>query len=221
MQDRYELIRRLGEGGCGQVYLARFVGQAGFQKKVALKFLNASTSSDPHLIANLRDEARLLGLLRHGNIVHVDRLIRLRGAWVIVMEYVPGVDLTDLLHKSTLPASVVMEVVSKISAGLSAAFEHVGPDGRPLHMTHCDIKPDNIRITPFGEVKLLDFGIAQAEFAGREGSGRELYGTPRYMSPEGFRGTIRPAVDTYALGLVAFEAVTGQRLPWKASQTGS
>lgn len=213
MSEHYELIRMLGQGGFGQVYLARFLGEAGFQKEVALKFLNTSTSSDRRLLASLRDEARLLGLLRHRNIVHVDRLIQLRGAWVIVMEYVPGVDLMSLIRRGALPAGVVMEIVSEVAAALTAAIERHGPDGTPLNLSHCDIKPNNIRITRFGEVKVLDFGIAHAEFVGREGGDSEISGTPHYMSPERFRGSVNPAVDVYALGILAFEAMTATRLP--------
>jgi len=213
VEESYELIRLLGKGGFGQVYLARYLGEAGFQKEVALKFLNEKTSGDQRLLAGLRDEARLLGLLRHRNIVHVDRLIRLRGSWVIVMEYVPGVDLLSLIRQGALPVGAAMEVVSEVAAALSAAFDRTGPDGTPLKLTHCDIKPGNIRITQFGEVKVLDFGIAQAEFAGREGTDHALTGTPRYMSPESFSGTISPASDIYSLGMLAFEAVTAKRLP--------
>ena len=213
MTESYELMRLLGRGGFGQVYLARYLGEAGFQKEVALKFLNEKTSGDQRLMASLRDEARLLGLLRHRNIVHVDRLIRLRGSWVIVMEYVPGVDLLSLIRQGALPVGVAMEVVSEVAAALSAAFNRTGPDGTPLKLTHCDIKPGNIRITQFGEVKVLDFGIAQAEFAGREGIDQKLRGTPRYMSPESFDSTISPAADIYSLGILAFEAVTAKRLP--------
>jgi serine/threonine-protein kinase len=213
VQESYELMRLLGRGGFGQVYLARYLGEAGFQKEVALKFLNEKTSDDQRLLASLRDEARLLGLLRHRNIVHVDRLIRLRGSWVIVMEYVPGVDLLSLIRQGALPVGVTMEVVSEVAAALSAAFGRTGPDGTPLKLTHCDIKPGNIRITQFGEVKVLDFGIAQAEFAGREGVDQKLSGTPRYMSPESFDGSSSPASDIYSLGMLAFEAVTAKRLP--------
>ena len=103
-----------------------------------------------------------------------------------------------------------MEIVSEVAAALTAAIERHGPDGTPLNLSHCDIKPNNIRITRFGEVN-LDFGIAHELWEERAIS--EISGTPHYMSPERFRGSVNPAVDVYALGILAFEAMTATRLP--------
>ena len=128
MAERYELLELLGKGGFGRVYLARFHGEAGFQKDVALKFLKSGAQDNRNLIARLRDEARLLGLLRHRAIVHVDRLIRLQGAWVIVMEYVPGADL--FLHEGRpRPPGPTLEVLEVASA--SPPPTSVCPTGRP------------------------------------------------------------------------------------------
>jgi len=212
MPERYELIELLGKGGFGRVYLARYHGEAGFQKDVALKFLKSESQHDEELIARLRDEARLLGLLRHRSIVHVDRLVRLRGAWVIVMEYVPGEDLLTLLKQGPIPPGPALEVCSEVASALVAAFERTTPEGQPLRLTHRDIKPGNIRLTRFGDVKVLDFGIARAEFAEREVAGGEgIAGTPSYMAPERFEGIETPAGDVYALGVVTYEMLAGRR----------
>ena len=212
MAERYELMELLGTGGFGRVYLARFHGEAGFQKDVALKFLRSDSRGDLALIASLRDEARLLGILRHRSIVHVDRLIRLQGSWVIVMEYVSGQDLLNLVRQGPIPPGPSLEIISEVASALHAAFERTGPDGRRLRLTHRDIKPGNIRISGFGDVKVLDFGIARAEFAGSELADRRVVaGTPSYMAPERFDGVDGPAGDIYALGVVAYEMLTGSR----------
>lgn len=218
MPERYELLGLLGKGGFGRVYLARYHGEAGFQKDVALKFLKPGAQDDHDLIARLRDEARLLGLLRHRAIVHVDRLIRLEGTWVIVMEYVPGKDLSHLLRKGPIPAGAALEVLAEVASALGAAFERPSPTGQPLRLTHRDIKPSNIRLTTFGDVKVLDFGIARAEFAGQEVSGDTvLVGTPSYMAPERFEGFDGPASDIFSLGIVAYEMLTAQRFGQRKS----
>ncbi len=194
------------------MFLARFHGEAGFQKDVALKFLKPSARDNLDLIARLRDEARLLGLLKHRSIVQVDRLIRLRGAWVIVMEYVPGADLDTLMSGGPLPPGPALEIIYEVASALNAAYERTTPDGQPLRLTHRDIKPGNIRITGFGDVKVLDFGIARAEFEGQETAGpARIMGTPAYMSPERFNGIDGPAGDVYGLGVVACEMLTGSR----------
>lgn len=212
MAERYELLELLGKGGFGRVYLARYHGEAGFQKDVALKFLKSGAQDNHDLIARLRDEARLLGLLRHRAIVHVDRLIRLQGAWVIVMEYVPGDDLSTLMQAGPVPAGPALEVLSEVASALTAAFERPTPDGQALRLTHRDIKPGNIRLTSFGDVKVLDFGIARAEFAGQELAGETaIVGTPAYMAPERFEGLDGPASDIYALGVVAYEMLMAER----------
>lgn len=212
MPERYELRKLLGKGGFGRVFLARFHGEAGFQKDVALKFLKPGARDDHQLIARLRDEARLLGLLQHRSIVQVDRLIRLQGAWVIVMEYVPGADLLDLLSRGPLPPGPALEIVYEVASALTAAYERTDSDGQALRLTHRDIKPGNIRLTGFGDVKVLDFGIARAEFAGQEAKGAaSIVGTPAYMAPERFEGIDGPAGDVYGLGVVVCEMLTGAR----------
>ena len=142
MAERYELLELLGKGGFGRVYLARFHGEAGFQKDVALKFLKSGAQDNRNLIARLRDEARLLGLLRHRAIVHVDRLIRLQGAWVIVMEYVPGADLSSFMKDGPVPPGPTLEVL-EVASALTAAYERSSPDGQALRLTHRDIKPEH------------------------------------------------------------------------------
>lgn len=190
----------------------------GFRRRVALKLLNPSWDQASDASTRLRDEARLLGRLQHRHIVRVDDLLRLDGRWALLMEYVEGVDLECVVAP---PEGVAMprfspraalEVVQAVSAALWAAAETPGADNRPLAVVHRDIKPSNIRVTPQGDVKVLDFGVARADFVGREArTERVRYGSIGYMSPERLLGGDETSAgDVYALGVVLFELVIGR-----------
>jgi serine/threonine protein kinase len=212
---QYELLGLLGEGGFGAVYLARFLGEGGFEKLVAVKVLNADLEDMVEIARRLRDEARILGLLRHRSIVGVDRLTRLDGRWAVVMEYVVGEDLAQLVRRGRVPTGPALEIIADVASALHAAWHMLGPNGQPLRLLHRDLKPANIRLTPDGDVKVLDFGVARAEFDTREAATRSVaFGTPSYMPPE--RLDLMPdgpEGDIYALGVVLFELLTQTRLP--------
>lgn len=211
---RYEVLAILGAGGFGTVYRARFVGEGGFCKEVALKVLNPNMEGVEEVASRLRDEARVLGLLRHRSIVQVDRLARLDGRWTVVMEYVEGQDLSRLLRAGPLPVGVALEITAEVAGALQAAYTRAGPNGQPLRLLHRDLKPSNVRITPFGDVKVLDFGVARAEFVEREARTRSLtFGTPEYMAPERLDLSGDSAAgDMYALGVILYEMLVGRHL---------
>ncbi|MCB9766226.1 MAG: serine/threonine protein kinase [Alphaproteobacteria bacterium] len=210
---RYEILGTLGKGGFGTVYKARMHGAGDFTKLVALKVMNPEVEGMEEIARRTRDEARVLGLVRHRAIVQVDGLIRLEGRWTIVMEYVSGVDLTKVIEVGPVPATVALEVVEEVSQALDAAQRQLGPRGEPLRLLHRDIKPSNLQLTERGEVKVLDFGTARANFAAREAKTQALaFGTLDYMSPERMDFEDVPAGDIYALGAVFYELLSGQRL---------
>ncbi len=209
---RFEVLGTLGKGGFGTVYKALLHGEGGFSKIVALKVLNADVQGIDEVAVRLRDEARVLGLVQHRAIVHVDGLVRLDGRWAVVMEYVDGVDLQALLDRGPVPLGPALEVLAETASALRAAHEQAGPDGRPLGLVHRDIKPSNLQLTAHGEVKILDFGTARADFASREALTRSVaFGTLDYMSPERLDFQDGPSGDVYALGVVLVEMLTGQR----------
>ncbi len=208
---RYEVQAPLGKGGFGTIYKARFVGEGGFTKVVALKVLNPNMADMEDVVARLRDEAKVLGLLRHRAIVQADRLVKLRDRWAVVMEYVEGVDFKKVLGVGRVPVGSALEIIGEVAGALHAAYHTAGPSGAPLQLLHRDIKPSNLILTSYGEVKVLDFGIARAEFGGREAETQAFrMGSLPYMAPErlDFRDTA--AADVYALGVVFFELVTGR-----------
>ncbi len=211
---RYRVLDVLGRGGFGTVYRAELQGSQGFRKEVALKILNEGIEASTQHLALLRDEARVLGLVRHRSIVAVDALVKLEGRWCVVMEYVRGVTLRQLADaEGALTLAVALQIVEEVASALDAAWTAVDPDGRPLNLVHRDVKPSNVQITPRGEVKLLDFGVARAEFEAREHATRGvIFGSVPYVAPERLEHQDSHAVDVYALGLTLAQLLGG-RIP--------
>jgi eukaryotic-like serine/threonine-protein kinase len=211
---RYAIKDCVGRGGFGAVFQAIETNAGGFTRQVAVKLLNEEAARHPEFARRLRDEARILGLLRHRAIVGVHGLAQLGRQPAIVMEFVPGIDLGRLLD-SPLPVRVALRIAEEIASAL--AYVHASPSpvtGRPLNLVHRDVKPGNIRITPQGQVKLLDFGIARAAFAAQESSMQDLLmGSPRYMAPERHVGQEEHASDVFALGVVLVRMLGGFRTP--------
>ncbi len=210
----YQLIELVAHGGMGSVYLARYRDEADFVREVAVKLLRRDVGELDELGRRLRDEARLLGLLRHPAIVRVDRLALLDGRWALVMEFVDGLDLRELASCLVVPTGVALEVIEVVADALDSAGLARDPQGRSLALQHRDIKPSNIMVTAHGEVKVLDFGVAQARFQGRESSTQSLQlGTTDYMAPERLAGGPgSPAADVFGLGAVLWEVLMGERL---------
>jgi len=218
---RFRFLRCIGKGGFGEVYLAEMSTSSGFVKTVAIKVLREDVQDHEQVASRLRDEARLLGMLRHPAIVRADDLITIAGRPAVVMEYVPGVNLSWLINPkrcpTAMPPSVALSIVRQVGSALEAAYSRPSPvTGEPLRVLHRDIKPGNVRVTADGEVKVLDFGIARSEHQEREADTQNYQlGSLRYMSPELMAGRgASPASDVYALGVVTFEALARKRLGW-------
>jgi serine/threonine protein kinase len=208
----YRVVGVVGHGGFGTVYRAELVGPGGFVRRVALKVLNPELEADAELGQRLRDEARMLGLVRHRAIVYVDELTVLDGRWTVVMELVEGADLRKLLDEGPMPVTAALEVAAEVASALATAHTATGPDGLPLVLLHRDLKPSNLLLTPHGDVKIVDFGVARGQFAGREAATREFaFGSPGYMPPERTELVECPEGDVYSLGAVLYELVTGER----------
>jgi serine/threonine protein kinase len=195
----YKILTELGAGGMGVVYRAL---DTQITREVALKRLRSEFATSPAVMQRFRNEAKLQGRLNHPGIAQLFALYQGDGATCIVMEFVDGTALKDILP---LPADVGALVMIQILQALDYAHR--------LGVLHRDIKPENIMIDRTGCVKVMDFGIAHAVGSERMTRERSLIGTIEYMSPERILGKdVDNRSDIYALGIMLFETVAG-RLP--------
>ena len=197
----------------GTVYHAELRVPQGFARQCAVKVLKSTSQDQTHFRTRMRDEARLLGMLQDEQILGVSELVQVQGRDCVVMEYVEGVDLSDLIAKKTAPPRVLAELGAEIAGTLHRAHNAKHPNtGEALEVIHRDVKPANVMITSLGGVRLLDFGVARAAFASRESQTQGLVlGTLNYFPPEILAGgEPTPAVDIYGLGLTLWECASGK-----------
>ncbi len=198
--DRFEVIRKLGEGAMGVVYEALDREQ---NIHVALKTLR-STSAE-HLF-RLKREFRSVRDLQHPNLVQLGELIEDDGRWFFTMELVDGVDFLSYVRPTagTFESTRLRAVLVQLARALSALHD----EGQ----IHRDVKPSNVRVTSEGRVVLLDFGLATSKVGSRQSSHDAIVGTPAYMAPEQASArTVGPAVDWYSVGVMLYEALTGEQ----------
>ncbi len=205
---RYEVIRLLGAGGMGEVYLAK---DERLEREVALKVLPTGTLADEPARRRFRKEALALSKLNHPNIETVYDFDTQDGMDFLVMEHIPGETLDAKLAAGALPEKEVVSLGTQLVEGLSAAHAQ--------GVVHRDLKPGNLRVTPDGRLKILDFGLAKLLQPVSEGSQvdtlshtQSTAGTMPYMAPEQLRGEkIDTRSDIFALGAVLYEMATGKR----------
>jgi serine/threonine-protein kinase len=211
LNGRYELLARIGSGGMAQVYKSQ---ERALGRIVAIKVLHESLTSDPGFLERFQREAHAAANLSHPNIVTVHDIGQDGNRYYIVMEYVEGQTLKQIVREYgdkgvTMPINQALDLIIQTSAGLGYAHR--------ANLVHCDIKPHNILVTRDARVKVADFGIARAmSQATQQGTISQIWGTPQYFSPEQAAGlTPTPASDVYARGVLLLEMLTG-RLPFAA-----
>ncbi|GAB4204597.1 MAG: hypothetical protein OHK0013_19660 [Sandaracinaceae bacterium] len=220
----YEILARLKSGGMATLYLGRKSGASGFTRYVAIKFIHDHLAEDPDFVRMFVDEALLQARIAHPNVVHVEELGEEDGKHFLVMEYVHGCALSQLLRalakrNRALPTELAVYVVMQVAAGLHAAHELRDEAGQLLGVVHRDVSPDNVLLSYDGHVKLIDFGVAKVEARVAQTSAGLLKGKLRYMSPEqAGGGAIDRRTDVYALGIVLWEMLTMHRLFGAADQ---
>jgi eukaryotic-like serine/threonine-protein kinase len=206
LAGRYRLERHVAQGGMAEVWLATDLA---LSRQVAVKLLKPLLASDPVVAERFRREAIAVASLTHPNIVAVYDAVESDGRQAVVMQYVQGKTLRQLLdEQSTLSPELTVHIGSALAAALDAAHS--------AGLVHRDVKPGNVLVTPEGRVLLADFGIAKALGSGGGDltSDNVMMGTAKYLSPEQVRGRrLDGRADLYSLGLVLYECLAG-RVPF-------
>jgi eukaryotic-like serine/threonine-protein kinase len=208
LNNRYQLLQRLGTGGMADVFRARDLM---LERYVAIKVLRSDYTENQSFQERFRQEARAAANLSHPNIVTVHDFGLDRGQLFIVMEHVPGSDLKSLLRqRGRFSLEEAIPLIVQACAGVGYAHR--------AGLVHCDVKPHNMLATPDKRLKVTDFGIARAlATIHPEERSDVVWGSPQYFSPEQAAGEPpSPASDVYALGIVLYEILTGS-LPFNAA----
>lgn len=205
LANRYLLQTVLGSGGMAVVYKA---WDSHLERPVAIKILRQDFSGDPALSEQFKLEAKAAANLSHPNIITVHDFGFDNGRLFIVMEYVPGIELKSIIKtRGRFPVDETISLMVQACAGLGYAHR--------AGLIHCDIKPQNMLVTPDGRLKITDFGIARALATIHPDEQNDVvWGSPQYFAPEQATGTApSPASDVYSLGVIIYEMLTG-RLPF-------
>lgn len=220
---RYTLLQKLASGGMAELFLARQRGIEGFEKLVVLKRILPHHSDDPEFVRMFLDEARTAADLSHPNVVNIYDAGLFDGTYFITMEYLRGKDLGSVVAQARQagappPLEVRLQVLIDAARGLHAAHTKTDLDGKKLHIVHRDISPQNLFVTWDGITKVLDFGIARAAHRSTKTDSGIVKGKLSYLSPEQLEGfELDGRSDQYALGIVAWELLTLERLFQKPS----
>ncbi|MEO7330106.1 MAG: serine/threonine-protein kinase [Minicystis sp.] len=216
--SRYELLFKIGEGGTASVHLARLTGHARFSRLVAVKRPHPHILGDPASYASFVAEASVASKIHHANVVAVLDVEATDDELLLVMDYIEGVSLAELLddwttRREPLPTAVALRILLDASAGLTAVHELEDELGRPLRLLHRDVSPQNILVGIDGTARLSDLGLAKRRSATLTETEDALVGKLAYLAPELIDGV--PAgvkTDLFALGVVIWEALAGRRL---------
>ena len=210
----YRLLRKIGQGGMAEVFLAVTHGASGFEKKVAVKMLRPELRGRGEYERILIEEAKLGARLQHRNLLQVHDLGMDSGVYYVRMDYVDGADLSALMRKRKAPLSVELSLLVGEEVALALDYVHRFTDesGRPLGLVHRDISPSNILLSRAGEVKLADFGIAKATNLA-DGTGGQVHkGKYAYMSPEQVEyNRVTARSDQFSFGVTLMELLCGRR----------
>ena len=215
---RYDIVRKIFEGGMGIVYEAEQRGAHDFIKRVAIKIIRPNFASQKMFIENFVGEAKLVADLIHTNIVQTYQLGQTNGMAFIAMELIRGVNLEQFTHqladkRMTLPKELAVFITSRVARGLAYAHAKTDKNGKPLGIVHRDVSFKNIMIAFEGDVKLTDFGIAKAKGFLTDQEGEVVAGKPDYMSPEqaDFQITDKRS-DIFSAGVVLAHLLLGRNI---------
>lgn len=215
---QYTLLEKVAQGGMAQVYKAKTIDPTGIERLVVIKRILPHISSQPEYVEMLIDEAKIAVHFTHGNIAQVYDLGRVGEDYFIVMEYVDGrtfsqINKALLERHQKMPLDILLYCFIELCHGLSYIHRKTGPSGKPLGVVHRDISPQNIILSYAGNVKVIDFGVARADFLESRTEHGVLKGKFAYMSPEQTKGDkIDHRSDIFSVGTLLWEMATGERL---------
>ncbi|MGA3123726.1 MAG: serine/threonine-protein kinase [Polyangiaceae bacterium] len=217
-QQRYRVIERLESGGMAEVFRAESEGLQGFRKQVAIKRVLPHLSSKKKFISMFLDEARLSAQLSHSNCVQVFDIGVGDAAFFIVMEFVDGANLKAIIEHlrktgRDFPVEAAVFISLELCKGLAYAHELTDSNGVPLFIVHRDMSPPNVLVTKYGEVKIVDFGLAKANSQLEKSEPGIIKGKFSYLSPEAAMGQdVDARTDIFAVGIILWELLAAQRL---------
>ncbi len=217
-QQRYRVVEKLESGGMAEVFRAESEGLQGFRKQVAIKRVLPHLSEKTRFIQMFLDEARLSAHLNHSNCVQVFDIGVGDDAYFIVMEFVDGSNLKQIMEKlrkeeRSLPIASAALIVHELCKGLAYAHELRDRRGKPLHIVHRDMSPPNVLITKYGEVKIVDFGLAKATSQLEKSEPGIIKGKFSYLAPEAAMGQeVDARTDIFSVGIMLWELLAGKRL---------
>lgn len=219
MVGRFEMFEAIATGGFAAIHIGRTISAGGFSKRVAIKRLHSAFVEDVEIRTMFLDEARVVARIQHPNVVPTMDFIEEGGELFMVMEYVEGITLGQLLHdvraiKKRIPLDIVARIVSGTLSGLHAAHEAQSADGEPLCVIHRDVSPENILVGTDGFARILDFGVARAMGRYQATQAGQVKGTIAYMTPEQVMGVknLTRRSDIFAASAVMWECITGRTL---------
>ncbi|MCY1042415.1 serine/threonine protein kinase [Corallococcus sp. bb12-1] len=216
---KYKLLERIATGGMAEIYRARMTAVAGITKPVVIKKILPGYADDSAFVSMFINEARIALGLSHGNIAQIFDFGEVEGEYFLAMEWVDGHPLSHVMRRArdkgllALPPPLAVLVAIDMLRGLAYAHTRLDDNGRPLHIVHRDVSPQNVLLSYEGQVKLVDFGIARARLAGRsETKNDAAKGKYIYFAPEQARGQPLDArTDVFAAGTVLYEMLCGRR----------
>ncbi|MDP1826589.1 MAG: serine/threonine-protein kinase [Archangium sp.] len=217
---RYEVLGRLATGGMAEVWLARTVGIAGFEKLVVIKTILPNLAESPQFVSMFVNEARLAAMLSHPNCVQIFDLGQEGSCLYIAMEYLEGFSLARVLKRARLRGhpiteAVIARIIMDAASGLDYSHRLKDREGRHVGLVHRDVSPDNLLVGFSGQVKVVDFGIAKAAtpaLLSTATSAGMVKGKHGYIAPEYLLGLpLDGRADIFALGVVLYRALTGKR----------
>lgn len=213
----YLVYEQLGIGGMATVHRAETTGIEGFRRPVALKRMLPHVASNDDLVRSFVREARLASYLRHANVAQTYDLGKVDDIYFIAMELVVGRTLRDVLrlcakHSILIPIPIALNILTQVCDALDYAHNLTDDSGAALGIIHRDVSPSNVIVAEGGVVKLIDFGIAKASTTDMQTMSGTIKGKFGYMAPEYLGGTIDARADLFALGIIAYEMLTGRPL---------